>query len=74
MGNIWPECGPTGATLDDRYFKIKDRVENYLADQVKADRMPLSVAQHGIAKDWTQYLDAANRYCEDGGRCGRVRR
>ena len=74
MGNIWPECGPNGAVLDDRYFRIKDRVENYLADEVKAGRMQLSDAQRGVAEDWTQYLEAANRYCEAGGRCGTTRR
>jgi hypothetical protein len=70
MGNIWPECGPAAAMLEGRYFKIKDRVENYLASEVKTGRMPLSEAQRGIAEDWTQYLAAANSYCEAGGRCG----
>lgn len=69
LGNIWPECGPSAVALDERYFKIKDRVENYLADAVKSGRMPLAAAQRGIAIDWTQYLDAANRYCAAGGRC-----
>lgn len=69
LGNIWPQCGPDAAALDDRYFKIKDRVENYLTDQVKAGRMPLDTAQRGIAADWTQYLAAANQYCSSGGRC-----
>ena len=69
MGNIWPQCGPDGVALDNRYFKIKDRVENYLADEVKAGRMPLDKAQQGIAADWTQYLDQANGYCANGGRC-----
>lgn len=69
LGNIWPECGPNAAVLKDRYFKVKDRVENYLADEVRAGRMPLETAQHGIAADWTQYLDEANRYCASGGHC-----
>jgi hypothetical protein len=69
LGNIWPECGPSAVALDERYFKIKDRVENYLADAVKSGRMPLAAAKRGIATDWTQYLDAANRYCAEGGRC-----
>jgi hypothetical protein len=69
MGNIWPQCGPSDTVLKDRYFKIKDRVENYLADEVKTAKIPLSEAQRGIATDWTQYLDAANRYCAAGGRC-----
>lgn len=56
LGNIWPECGPDFVTLQNRYFKIKDRVENYLADEVKSGRMPLDGAQRGIASDWTQYI------------------
>ncbi len=69
MGNLWPECGPADAPLRERNFKIKDRVENYLADEVRAGRIPLAEAQHGIARDWSQYLPAANRYCQEGGRC-----
>jgi len=70
LGNIWPECGPNDTVLKERYFKIKDRVENYLADEVKQGHMPLAAAQHGIAEDWTQFLPAANRYCAGGGHCG----
>jgi len=33
--NIWPECGPSGGTLRNRYFKQKDLVENYLTQRVK---------------------------------------
>lgn len=69
MGNIWPECGPSGAVLEDRYFKIKDRVEEFLAEEVKAGRIPLEAAQRGIATDWTQYVLAANSYCASKGRC-----
>ncbi|HEY2466264.1 MAG TPA: hypothetical protein VGI45_00300, partial [Terracidiphilus sp.] len=69
LGNIWPECGPDSTALEDRYFKIKDRVENYLADEVKAGRIPVDAAQRGIASDWTQFLPAANHYCAAGGRC-----
>lgn len=69
LGNIWPQCGPSDAVLKDRYFKVKDRVEDYLADEVKAGKIPLGEAQRGIATDWTQYLNAANRYCANGGRC-----
>jgi hypothetical protein len=69
MGNIWPQCGPDDMTLKNRYFKIKDRVENYLADEVKAGHISLDTVQRGIASDWTQYLDAANQYCARGGRC-----
>ncbi len=69
LGNIWPECGPDRTVLDNRYFKIKDRVENYLADEVKDGRMSLDAAQQGIASDWTQFLADANRYCQQKGRC-----
>jgi hypothetical protein len=62
LGNIWPECGPDAAVLKNRFFKTKDRVENYLAREVRAGRMSLGDAQRGIATDWTQYLPAANRY------------
>ena len=59
LDNIWPECGPDGVTLNARYFKIKDIVENYLAAQVRGGSMTLEDAQRGIAADWTQYLNAA---------------
>lgn len=59
LGNIWPECGPDGVTLPARYFRQKDRVENYLADQVRSGRMSLGAAQRGIATDWTHYLHDA---------------
>jgi hypothetical protein len=35
MGNIWPECGPTAAMLDGRNYNVNDRVEDYLANEVK---------------------------------------
>jgi hypothetical protein len=63
MDNIWPQCGPDNVTLKERYFKQKDQVEFYLADQVKAGAMDQSTAQHAIAKDYTQFLDAAKQYC-----------
>jgi hypothetical protein len=69
MGNIWPECGPDGVTLKQRYFKQKDMVENYLAALVKAGQMPLGEAQKGIASDWTQYLNDADMWCGRTGRC-----
>lgn len=69
MGNIWPECGPDGVTLKQRYFKEKDMVENYLAGEVRAGRMPLSDAQKGIASDWTQYLNDADLWCGRTGKC-----
>ncbi|HEY3704571.1 MAG TPA: hypothetical protein VGL22_05880 [Terracidiphilus sp.] len=69
LGNIWPQCGPDEVTLKQRYFKQKDHVENYLAEEVKAGRMPLAEAQRGIAKDWTQYLNDADLWCGRTGRC-----
>jgi len=60
LDNIWPQCGPSGVALKLRYFKQKDKVENYLASQVKTGNMSLEEAQKGIAADWTQYLEAAN--------------
>jgi hypothetical protein len=73
LDNIWPECGPAGVKLDARFFKQKDEVENYLAAQVRAGAMKLSDVQSGIARNWTQYLKAANKFYEshkkrnDGG-------
>ena len=69
MGNIWPQCGPDAVALNQRYFKQKDHVENYLAEEVKAGRMPLADAQRGIARDWTQYLSDADLWCGRTGRC-----
>ena len=46
--------------IQNSYFKGNDRVENFLADEVRSGRM--SLGKHGIASDWTQYLPAANRY------------
>jgi hypothetical protein len=69
LGNLWPQCGPDGVALDRRDFKMKDHVENYLAEQVRSGQMPLDSAQRGIATDWTQFLDVANQYCSSGGRC-----
>lgn len=61
LGNIWPQCGPEDVAFADRYFKKKDRVENYLAREVKAGRMQLRDAQRGIAEDWTQYIPKVSR-------------
>jgi hypothetical protein len=61
LDNIWPQCGPDEVTLNDRYFKEKDCVETYLAVQVRTGEMSLSEAQHGIAKDWTQYRTTAKK-------------
>jgi hypothetical protein len=62
LDNIWPQCGPARVKLAKRYFKIKDAVENYLAVKVKAGEIPLADAQHGIAKDWTQFVDQSVAY------------
>jgi hypothetical protein len=62
IDNIWPQCGPDGAALAQRYFRIKDGVENYLAAQVRNGAISLAEAQRGIATDWTQYVDAAKAY------------
>ena len=36
-------------------------VENFLADEVAAQRMALADVQRGIAEDWTQFLPAAKQ-------------
>jgi hypothetical protein len=69
LGNIWPECGLDGVPLNERYFKVKDQIENYLADSVKSGRMPLDAAQRGIASDWTQYIAVAKEWCAERERC-----
>jgi hypothetical protein len=61
LDNIWPQCGPDRVQLRQRYFKQKDIVENYLAKQVKAGTMNLADVQRGIAQDWTQYLNPAQK-------------
>ena len=66
LDNIWPQCGPNGVSLRNRYFKQKDIVENYLAAQIKAGKMKLADVQKGIAEDWTQYLDDAKKACPAG--------
>jgi hypothetical protein len=66
LDNIWPQCGPAGVALDDRYFKEKDKVEYYLGQQVREGKMDLAKAQQGIATDWTQYLADAEGFCKSG--------
>jgi hypothetical protein len=63
LDNIWPQCGPDGVSLNDRYFKQKDLVENYLTAQVKSGAMDLETARHQIATDWTPFLADAKQYC-----------
>jgi hypothetical protein len=64
LANIWPQCGPDKVTLDERYFKIKDKVENYLGEMVKAGKMGLDEARRGISTDWTQYIKASEEACK----------
>ena len=54
LDNLWPQCAPEGASVDQ-----KDWVENDLAAQVRAGVKPLGEAQAGIAADWTAYLPQA---------------
>ncbi|HEY2843919.1 MAG TPA: HNH endonuclease signature motif containing protein, partial [Bryobacteraceae bacterium] len=63
LDNIWPQCGPDSAALNDRFFKQKDLVENYLTTQVKNGSMDLAEAQEAIAKDWTQFRTSAKTWC-----------
>lgn len=66
LDNIWPQCGPSHVELQQRFFKRKDTVENYLAKQVRDGNMKLAAAQKGIATSWTQYLDEAEKACPNG--------
>ena len=66
LENIWPQCGPDGVVLTERYFKQKDLVENYLARRVRDGSIKLKDAQQGIAQDWTQFLDDAKEECRSG--------
>ena len=70
LENIWPQSGPNGVALSARYFKQKDHVELYLGEQVRKGTMSLKEAQQGIAKDWTQYIAAADAFCKSG-QCGK---
>ena len=48
--NLWPE--PYVTSIQDGGARDKDKVENYLHDQVCLGRIPLREAQRQIAKDW----------------------
>lgn len=61
---LWPQCGPSRVQLRARYFKQKDVVENWLANKVRSGRVSIAAAQNGIARDWTQYLQAAKAACK----------
>lgn len=54
IANLWPE------PADPRPgFHEKDKVENYLHDQVCSGAMSLSDAQAGIANNWRKYYSQA---------------
>jgi hypothetical protein len=48
--NLWPE--PYDTSIADGGAKYKDKVENYLHEQVCGDVMSLAEAQQRIATDW----------------------
>jgi hypothetical protein len=48
--NLWPE--PYETSIPDGGAHFKDKVENYLHDQVCIGAMPLTDAQREIAQDW----------------------
>jgi hypothetical protein len=68
LENIWPQCGPNQVALSERYFKQKDMVESYLADQVRTGQMSVAKAQTAIAADWTQFLSMAKVFCSKNPR------
>lgn len=37
LDNIWPECGPANVSLNQRWFKKKDAVENYVHNAICLD-------------------------------------
>ena len=65
LDNIWPQCGPSKAILNARYFRRKDAVENFLAGEVRNGKIALAEAQKRIAEDWTQFLDQAEACPKD---------
>jgi hypothetical protein len=67
LNNLWPQCGPDATTLNQRYFKQKDMVENYLAAQVRDGKIDLASAQRGISSNWPQYLADARAWYANGG-------
>jgi hypothetical protein len=48
--NLWPE--PYDTSIPEGGAHFKDKVENYLHDQVCSGAMPLDEAQREIADDW----------------------
>ena len=63
LDNIWPQCGPSGVELRDRFFKLKDMVEDHLAEFVRHGKVDLEDVQKRIAADWTEFLEAAKETC-----------
>src|SRR5262249_28321675 len=63
LDNIWPQCGPSGVELRERFFKLKDMVEDHLAEFVRHGRVDLEDVQKRISADWTQFLEAAKETC-----------
>ena len=57
--NLWPE--PYMTSIADGGAHAKDKVENYLHDQVCSGAMPLAVAQQQIATDWYRVYVTAVR-------------
>ncbi len=55
--NLWPE--PYKTTVSDGGARFKDRVENYLHDQVCAGKLSLQAAQQQILEDWYRVYDQA---------------
>lgn len=53
--NLWPE-----PHLGNFNSFQKDQVENWLHKQICSGAIPVTVAQHGIATNWKQFLPAAS--------------
>jgi hypothetical protein len=57
--NLWPE--PYDTSIPDGGAKYKDKVENYLHQEVCGGRIPLAQAQQQIAVDWYRVYVASIR-------------
>jgi hypothetical protein len=58
--NLWPE--PYETSIPDGGARFKDKVENYLHEQVCAGNIPLAEAQREIATDWYRvYVTSVKR-------------
>ncbi len=58
--NLWPEPYTLTINGENLGARIKDKVENYLHDQVCAGNIPLADAQQQIATDWVKVLHSMN--------------